>query len=116
MPKTIKKNVSEPWFSLMKCNLKKVEGRLCKGDFSKLEKGDIIIWTNNEMGFKRQFSTKVTRINEYQDFKTYLEVETLKKCLPGIDSFLQGLNIYYKYFTKAQEKQFNVIAIGIKLI
>ena len=27
------KNVSEPWFSLIKCQLKKVEGRLLKGDF-----------------------------------------------------------------------------------
>ena len=32
------KNLSEPWFSLIKLGLKTVEGRLNKGDFKELKK------------------------------------------------------------------------------
>jgi hypothetical protein len=30
------KNLSEPWFSLIKLRIKKVEGRLNKGDFANM--------------------------------------------------------------------------------
>ena len=36
------KNLSEPWFSLIKLRIKKVEGRLNKGTFAELQKGEII--------------------------------------------------------------------------
>ena len=49
------KNVSEPWFSLIKIGAKKCEGRLNKGDFQKMEKGDMIKFTNTELGFDRNF-------------------------------------------------------------
>ena len=32
------KNLSEPWFTLIKLGLKKCEGRLNKGDFAKMKK------------------------------------------------------------------------------
>ena len=38
-----KKHLSEPWFSLVKLNIKTIEGRLIKGDFSKMKINDIII-------------------------------------------------------------------------
>ena len=53
MSKTITKNISEPWFSLIKIGLKTVEGRLNKGDFASLTKGDCIKFVNNELGFIR---------------------------------------------------------------
>ena len=40
---TYKKHLSEPWFSLIKLKLKTVEGRLNKGDFSKMLVGDNIL-------------------------------------------------------------------------
>jgi ASC-1-like (ASCH) protein len=42
------KNLSEPWFSLIKIGLKTCEGRLNKGDFSLMKKGDYIIFENND--------------------------------------------------------------------
>ena len=42
-----KKHLSEPWFSLIKLNLKTVEGRLNKGDFSKMNIGDTIIFNKD---------------------------------------------------------------------
>lgn len=38
----LRKRVSEPWFTLIGMGLKQVEGRLNKGDFARLETGDVI--------------------------------------------------------------------------
>ena len=62
------KNLSEPWFSLIKIGKKKVEGRLNKGDFSLMKIGDIIQWDNDSLGFKRSFITKIKKINHYNNF------------------------------------------------
>ena len=45
------KNLSEPWFSLIKLKIKKVEGRLNKGDFANMNIGDFILFTNNEVTY-----------------------------------------------------------------
>ena len=113
---TYKKNLSEPWFSLIKLGLKKCEGRLNKGDFNKMKKGDIIIFENSDFGDTRSFSVKVTSTKKYNTFEEYLKKETLEKCLPGIDTMKEGLNIYYKYYSKQDENLYKIIAIKIKKI
>tara|TARA_X000000950_G_C13804028_1_gene614815 strand:+ start:270 stop:638 length:369 start_codon:yes stop_codon:yes gene_type:complete len=109
-----KKHLSEPWFSLIKVGKKKCEGRLNKGDFSKMKKGNIIIFENEDFGFKRTTMVKVTGIKNYESFESYLKGETLEKCLPGIDSLENGKKIYYKYYTKEDEKKYKIVAIKIK--
>ncbi|CAL8461123.1 g654 [Coccomyxa elongata] len=47
----LRKTVSEPWFTLISMGLKQVEGRLMKGNFTRLETGDVILWENDELGF-----------------------------------------------------------------
>ena len=77
--------------------------------------GDIVEWTNND--FKpRSILTKITKKVEYNTFKEYLETEGLNKCLPGIPNIEYGLSVYFKYFTKEDEEQFGVVAIGLELI
>ena len=95
------KNLSEPWFSLILLKNKTVEGRLNKGDFSNMNIGDIIVFTNNELGFDRKFEIK--NIN-------YLQSETLERCLPGISNLEDGINIYYKYYTKSDESKYKIKA------
>ena len=56
---TYYKNVSEPWFSLLKLKIKSVEGRLNKGEFSNMKIGDIIEFSNEELGFKRKSKLKI---------------------------------------------------------
>jgi ASC-1-like (ASCH) protein len=109
------KNVSEPWFSLMKIGKKKVEGRLNRGDFKNMKKGDIIEWQNDSLGFKRVFTTKIKRIRHYDNFKSYLIYESLEKTLPGIDNINDGLNIYYNIYNKNDENTYKVLAIKIKV-
>ncbi len=111
MSKTINKNISEPWFSLIKLGLKTVEGRLNKGDFMILNKGDRMQIVNTELGFMRYYLITITSIHKYKSFKEYLEKETLEKCLPGIDTIEDGLNVYYNYYSKSDEDKYKIVAI-----
>jgi len=107
--------LSEPWFTLISLGLKKVEGRKNKGRFKDMQVGEIIEWTNND--FKpRSVLTKITKKEKYDTFNEYLETEGLKQCLPGISSIEDGLSVYFKYFTKEDEREFGVIAIGLEII
>jgi len=107
---TYEKNVSEPWFSLIHCGMKRVEGRLNKGDFAKMNIGDFIIFTNNELGFERKLQIKIKHISYYDSFETYLETETLEECLPTVYNIEDGLNVYYKYYNKSDEIEYGIKA------
>ena len=113
---TITKNISEPWFSLIKVGLKTVEGRLNKGDFMSLNKGDILSITNNELGFERKYEIQITSIHKYKTFSDYLKKEKIEKCLPGIDTIEDGVKVYYKYYSKHDEEKYNIIAIRFRLV
>jgi ASC-1-like (ASCH) protein len=107
------KNLSEPWFSLIKLKNKIVEGRLNKGDFANMNVGDFIVFTNNELGFERKFTVEIKKITYYDNFQLYLENESLEKCLPGIDTMDDGLNIYYKYYSKNDEIKYKIKAFTL---
>ena len=115
VPKKYIENVSEPWFTLIYLGLKTVEGRKNKGRFKEMQVGEVIEWTNNDFN-PRNVLTKITKKREYKTFKEYLESEGLNKCLPGISNMEDGLSVYFKYFTKEDEKNFGVVAIELKLI
>lgn len=110
------KHLSEPWFSLIKLKIKKCEGRLRKGDFTKINKGDYIKFENNDFGFLRSFYVKITSIHYYDSFKDFLIVEKLEKCLPSIETIEEGLQIYHKYYNKIEEDKYKVIAFRFKVI
>ena len=110
------KSLSEPWFSLIKLGLKTCEGRLKKGDFSNMVVGDYIIFENSDFDIKRTIKVEITDISYYDTFYSYLESETLTKCLPGIDTLSEGLAVYYKYFSIADEINNGIVAIKIKMI
>jgi ASC-1-like (ASCH) protein len=103
-------NVSEPWFSYISKGKKCIEGRLFKGQFKDLKKNDIIKWTNND----NSVTTKIIKILRYNSFEEYLTQEGLKRTLPGILTLQDGINTYYKYYTKEQEKEYGIMAIYIK--
>lgn len=108
-------HLSEPWFSLIATGLKTVEGRINKGKFAGLAVGDIITFYNDDFNH-REISVKVNRKTSYPDFKTYLETETLASTVPGQPSIDHGLAVYYKYYTKEQEREHGIIAIGIEVM
>ena len=108
-------HLSEPWFSLISLGLKTVEGRKNKGKFKEMKVGDIIQWTNDDFD-NRTVLTKLIKKVEYDTFADYLNNEGLENCLPGMPSLEHGLSVYFKYFTKEDEKEFGVIAIHLELI
>jgi ASC-1-like (ASCH) protein len=108
-------SVSEPWFSLILLGLKTVEGRKNRGLFAQMKVGDIVEWTNDSI-IPRSVQTRITGKAVYPTFREYLETEGLDKCLPGISDMGDGLSIYYKYFTKEEEKEFGVVAIHLELL
>ncbi len=110
-----KKHLSEPWFTLVLLGIKTIEGRLDKGSFKEMSVGDIITFYNHDAIY-REVTVKIVSIKKYIDFETYLRKETLKKCLPGYTRVSDGINLYYKYFNKEDEKKFNIKAFSIELL
>lgn len=113
---TYNKHLSEPWFSLIKIGAKKCEGRLNKGDFNLMKKGDYIIFENSDFGFNRIFHCKITSIHNYDTFEEYLQNETLEKCLPGIDTIEEGVQVYYNYYNQTDEEKYKIKAIRLKVV
>jgi ASC-1-like (ASCH) protein len=105
-------NVNKIWFDFIKSGLKTVEGRLNKGKFSNMKVGDIIKFVSGNDSVQ----VKIINITHYKSFESYLIMEGLKRTLPGIKNIKDGLNVYYSYFTKEQEDEFNILAIDIKKI
>ena len=105
-------NVQNPWFQYIKDKKKKIEGRLNKGVFKSFIKGDKIkIKNGNDF-----IIAKIKKIRKYNNFEEYLSQEGLRKTLPSINSIQEGINIYYQFYTKEQEKEFGILAIEIKII
>jgi ASC-1-like (ASCH) protein len=113
---TYTKHLSEPWFSLIKLGIKKCEGRLNKGDFFEIKKLDYIIFQNNDFNYLRSFCCKIIYTHIYNSFEDYLKSEKLQKCLPGIDTINEGVNVYYKYYTKEQEYKYKIKAFRLKVL
>lgn len=109
------KHLSEPWFTLVKLGIKSVEGRLNKGSFKDMKIGDTITFYNNDV-IERNFKVKIVKINVYDSFKNYLKKETLKKTLPGYNKIQDGLAVYYKYFTREDEKTYKVKSFHLELL
>lgn len=110
-----KESLSEPWFSLISLGLKIVEGRRNKGRFHDMKVGDIVEWTNDDF-LPRSVFTKITGKKYYKTFKEYLEKEGLQNCLPGMPDIEHGLSVYFKYYTKEDEKKYGVVAIHFELL
>ena len=63
MAKLYRKNISEPWFSLIAVGCKTIEARLNQGDWKKIKEGDQIDWFNKDMEpvLKREFRTVILK-------------------------------------------------------
>ena len=81
-----------------------------------MEKGYIIEFTNNDMGFNRVFRCKITSIHKYDSFFSYLQNETIEKCLPGIDTIEDGVNVYYQYYSLTDEHRYGIRAIRLHVV
>ena len=105
-------NVQNPWFTLIKQGRKTIEGRLNKGQFSRLEVGNIVMWENAGQTVK----TKLIRIEKYQSFSDMLVNEGLRHAVPGKETLKDGVDVYRGFYSEEKEIEYGVLAIEVKLM
>ena len=110
------KHLSEPWFTLIKLGIKTCEGRLNKGDFENMKENDTVLLFNDDFGFKRNIKIKIIKKNHYKTFENYLKKETLKSCLPGTKTIKEGVDVYRKYYSQQDEKNYGIVAILFEIL
>lgn len=102
-------NVQEPYYDYIIKGQKTVEGRLNKGKFSKMQVGDHLL-INDE------FKYKIERKTNYNSFWDMVESEGVENVVPDKKEIQEAANVYYKFFTKEQEREFGVVAIEISRV
>ena len=108
----MEKHVQTRWFNYIKNGKKIVEGRLNKGSFQKLKKGDIVYWKNKNNTVK----TKILSLHHHKDFEKMLKQHHLYNCLPGVKTLKEGVAVYKEFFSDSDVKKYGVLAIKIKVI
>ncbi len=107
---TIPLNVQEPYLSFILNGQKTVEGRLNKGKFKDLKVGDVLLIGPEEKRFL------IERTTVYKSFRDMIEKEGIENVIPDKDNIDDAEAVYYKFYTKEQEKEFGVLSIKIKFI
>ena len=113
-----RKHLVDPWFTLVANSIKKVEGRLNKGDFAKLRIGDEIEFYNDDIeGVSRTATVTVDAIRKYKSFRAMLSSEGLATVLPlkEITSDKTGVALYRGFYSKEDEDTYGVLAIKFSL-
>ncbi len=101
-------DVQEPFLSFIKSGEKKVEGRLAKEKYLNLKNGDLIKINDIEV--------KIKNISKYTSFEEMLIMEGVKNVIPNIKKLGEAVNVYYKFYSKEDEKTFGVVGINIKIL
>lgn len=101
-------NVQEPYHSFILEGRKNVEGRLNKGKFASMNLGDILVLEPENSRFI------IIEKNVYESFREMIEKEGIGNVIPDKNNIDEAVNVYYKFYTKEQEKEFGVVAIRIK--
>jgi ASC-1-like (ASCH) protein len=112
MNKPLIKDVQDPWFTYISKGLKIVEGRLNKGSFQDINKGDIVIWRNGN----KKVKTKVISLHRHATFRNMLRYHRLKNTLPEIKTIAEGEKIYSSFYSSSDVKKYGILAIKLKII
>ncbi len=104
--KTISINVREPYLGYILSGEKTVEGRLNKGKFKEIEIGDVL--SINDIA---KFKIIGKRI--YNSFEEMIEKEEVDNVVPDKKTIDEAVDIYHKFYSPVEEKEFGVVAIEI---
>ncbi len=102
-------NIQEPYLSFILKGQKTIEGRLNKGKFKDLKIGDKLSIGPDEKLFT------VKQLNCYDSFKDMIVGEGVKNVIPDKNTVEDAEAVYYKFYTKEQEKEFGVLAIKMEM-
>jgi ASC-1-like (ASCH) protein len=106
---TIQLNVQEPYLSFVLNGQKTIEGRLNKGKFKDLQIGDVLVMGPEEKKFV------INNLTVYKSFREMLEKEGIENVIPDKKTLDEAEEVYYNFYTKEQEEEFGVVAIGIRV-
>ncbi|MCA9329777.1 ASCH domain-containing protein [Candidatus Saccharibacteria bacterium] len=102
--KVIECSIREPYFEQIKSGSKKVEGRLYRDKWAKVDPDDLL-------HINKSFYVKVDRVSHYNSFKRMLQCE---KCVIPGKPLKEALDIYYDiYKDRSEEIRYGVVAIRI---
>ena len=104
---TIAINVQEPYATYILNGTKTVEGRLNKGKFAEAQVGDHVL-LNESVNFL------IVAKTAYLSFKEMIESEGLKNVIPNVETVDLAVQVYYKFYTSEQEKEFGVVALKLQ--
>lgn len=106
------KELDDPWFSLVIFGIKTCEAFLNKDDWKRIKNDDIVIFLNKNFQILRKIKIKVIHVSYYLKINKYLESESIKKCLPGINNIKDGVNIYRKYIPETEENNYGIVSVS----
>lgn len=111
-PKIWDMEVESKYFDALANGTKTVEGRKNRPDgWGRVKRGDHLRVKRKDGTDTKIFVVTARRI--YPTVKQYLRAETLEKTLPGVTSIEEGIEIYSKFWTYEEIRQYGVIAIEI---
>ena len=100
-------SVQDPWFTAIAQKRKTIEGRLLKGKFAALRPGTVLVV--DKPNSKRRLVAVVTKVAKY------LSSEGLNRTLPGVKTIRDGVDVYRRFYSEQDERNFGVVAIHITL-
>ena len=106
--------IREPWFTLIKENVKKVEARLYDSIFAVLIKGDEVEFKTRDKMNKEKIKTHkviVKDVRKYKNFKELLQEEKFYVILPGVPNMGCALSLFNKIYPRQAEEEKGVVAI-----
>lgn len=101
-------NVQDPYLSFILNGQKTIEGRLNKGKFASVQVGDVLIIAPENQEFE------VVTKNIYPSFYEMIKSEGIENVIPDKDNIDEAVQVYYKFYTREQEKEFGVVAIKMR--
>jgi len=79
-----------------------------------MKPGDfIIVYSSDGKNFQK---TKIVAVRYYDSFKDMLSNEDINKILPGVKNIETGIEVYRKFYSEEDEKNFGIAAIEIELM
>ena len=106
--------ITQRWFDKIVSGDKPIEGRKKSPKWEKIKVNQILNIKCDETGEIRKFL--VTHIVEYDNLKQYLICEGIDRCLPGVRTIEEGIEIYKQWSTEQELQKYKFLAIGLKVI
>lgn len=102
-------HVQEPFLNHIQMGLKCIEGRLGKPKYRSLVPDQLLC-------FNDVCSVHLTAVHAYTSFRALLEAESLETVLPGVKTVSEGVDVYYRFYTAEEERQWGVVALHFTLL